>query len=352
MSYLPESGWARIAVITMYAVIGYAAVRLLLPLILPFLIAWVIALVMQIPVRMLSKAAKIKKAPAAFITLIAVMGIAGFGIYLAAGRVAREIVGVGSSITGWTESAASRLGELADRLGEKLPLPGLTDSDSPINTELVSGIVERVTGELAAGLSSKLPGAVSAIPGGFFTVIITIIAAFYITADFDNINRRIMSILPRSAAIWLDNCRSRMKSAWLNWLRACIMLMAVTFAELFCGFLILDIDYAFTIALLCAIADLLPVIGVGTILIPWSAILLLGGSYYKGIGLLIIWGVSALIRQILEPRIVGGSIGLDPLITLAAMYAGWKLAGIWGMICAPVLAMAVSGGTQRATDTK
>ncbi|MBR5012195.1 MAG: AI-2E family transporter, partial [Clostridia bacterium] len=188
------------------------------------------------------------------------------------------------------------------------------------------------------------------LPDGIFFVIITGIASFYINADFENINRRITSKLPRPIAVWLENTRARIKDAWKSWLKACIWLMAVTFAELFCGFLILGIDYSFTIALLCAAADLLPIIGTGTILIPWSAVLLIEGSYYKGIGLLIIWGVTALVRQILEPRIVGTSIGLDPLITLAAIYAGWKLAGIWGSICAPLLAVLLFGGHTAAAQ--
>jgi len=347
MSYLPENGYKRVAVLFMYAVIGYFLLRYLLPLVLPFLVAWVIALVLQPLVGVVAKAAKIPTKGAAVAVLVLVLGGVGFVIYLGAGRVASEVDGVMGYIGGWVDTASSRLGDIAGAVAGKLDLPESIMSAYDGQAEFVGGIVRKLTGDIAAGLSAKLPEAVSVLPGGVFFVVITVVAAFYITSDFDAINSRLLKLLPVSAAAWLCGCGERLRCAGISWIRAYLWLMAVTFAQLFCGFLILGVDYAFTIALLCAFADLLPVIGVGTILIPWAVVLLIGGSYYQGVGLLIIWGVTALVRQIIEPRIVGGSLGLDPLVTLIAMYAGFKLAGIWGIVAAPVLALLVCGVRRR-----
>jgi len=362
MSYLPSEGYKRVAVLFMYAVIAFLAFRYLLPLILPFVIAWFIALALRPLAGLFSRAAKIPYKPAAVILLTAVLCVVGFGIYMAAGRVAGELEGLGSYVSGWIEAASNGITGAVERISHIIPIPELfngsenpanitsgadTDTTSGTDTNMAAGmaagmatdLIMRVTGELAAGLSSKLPNALSALPGGLFFTVITVVSAFYITADFDNINRRLTDILPAPASLWLKRRAVKLKGAGLSYLRACLYLMCITFVELFCGFLILKIDYAFTIALLCAAADLLPVIGVGTILAPWALVLIIGGSYYQGVGLLIVWGVTAIVRQVLEPKIVGQSIGLNPLATLIAMYAGYKCAGILGMVCAPIAAI-------------
>ena len=113
----------------------------------------------------------------------------------------------------------------------------------------------------------------------------------------------------------------------------------MTFALLFPGFCILRVRYAFLLAVVIAFVDMLPVLGVGTVLIPWSTVVLLQKNYYLGFGLLILYAAVLILRQILEPRLVGHSLGISPILTLFSTYAGWKLLGFWGMILGPVLAM-------------
>ena len=108
---------------------------------------------------------------------------------------------------------------------------------------------------------------------------------------------------------------------------------------LFIGLLILGVEYAFLLALLVAIADLLPVIGVGTVMVPWSVILLLGRNFYLGFGILILYLAIELMRQITEPKLVGKSLGLHPLLMLFSTYAGFYLFGLLGMILAPILTL-------------
>jgi len=348
MSYLPKEGYKRVAVLFMYAVIAFLALKYLLPLVLPFVTAWLAAALLSPIAGAISRTLKIPYKIAAVILLVGVIGLAVFGIYAAADKVAGELEGLGGYVSGFIEAASKGLDGAAERLSEFIPIGSIAGSiagegeySASMAAELAENLVTRVTGEVAAGLSSKLPNALSALPGGMFFAFITAVAAFYTTCGYESVNERITALLPTPAAVWLSGCAKRLKGACLKYLRACLYLMAITFAELFCGFLILKIDYAFTIALLCALADLLPVIGVGTILIPWALVLILGGSYFRGVGLLIVWGVTAVVRQVLEPRIVGQSIGLDPLTTLAAMYAGYKVVGVVGMVLAPILALVV-----------
>ena len=116
------------------------------------------------------------------------------------------------------------------------------------------------------------------------------------------------------------------------------------------------IPYAFIIALLLAVVDLLPLLGTGVILIPWALICLLLGQVKLGIGLLALYGVTTLVRQVLEPKLIGDGLGLHPLLSLFSMYAGLRLFGVWGMITAPLVTAGVravfgGGGEGETAET-
>lgn len=123
------------------------------------------------------------------------------------------------------------------------------------------------------------------------------------------------------------------------WLRAQGKLMGVTFLILTAGFFFLRVEYALLFALLITIIDALPVFGTGTVLIPWSMAQFLRGDTRCGVGLLLLYAVAALTRQALEPRLLGGSLGLPPVVTLAALYVGYRVMGVAGMIVFPLLAV-------------
>ena len=140
-----------------------------------------------------------------------------------------------------------------------------------------------------------------------------------------------------------------MKHAVWGWLLAQCKLMGVTFVILLLGFVLLRIPYAVFWALGVSLVDAFPVLGTGTVLLPWSLVCLLQGDSPRAIGILGIYVAASLIRSALEPKLVGRHLGLDPLITLMALYAGYKLWGIGGMILAPMLAVTA---TQIVPDRK
>ena len=115
--------------------------------------------------------------------------------------------------------------------------------------------------------------------------------------------------------------------------------MGVTFLILTAGFFFLRVEYALLFALLITIIDALPVFGTGTVLIPWSMAQFLRGDTRCGVGLLLLYAVAALTRQALEPRLVGKQVGLNPVLTLLALYTGYRLLGVGGMIVFPIAAM-------------
>jgi predicted PurR-regulated permease PerM len=115
-----------------------------------------------------------------------------------------------------------------------------------------------------------------------------------------------------------------------------IVISAVCFCELLIGFLIIGINDAVLIALIIAVFDVLPILGSGAILIPWGIISILAGAPMTGVGLIVLWGIILIVKQIIEPKIVGSQIGLHPLVTIASLYIGLQLMGGLGLIVAPL----------------
>ena len=105
------------------------------------------------------------------------------------------------------------------------------------------------------------------------------------------------------------------------------------------GFCVLRVEYAFLLAILIALVDMLPILGVGTVLVPWALIALIQRDFQRGIGLLVLYLLMLILRQVLEPKLLGKSLGLHPLLTLFSTWIGWKLLGFVGMLLAPFAAL-------------
>ncbi len=139
----------------------------------------------------------------------------------------------------------------------------------------------------------------------------------------------------------ISNIKSDLTGALGGYVRAQLILMSITFCELFIGLSVLNVKYSFILAIIIAIVDAIPVFGTGTVLLPWALISLLSGSYKMALGLLIIYAICLTVRQLLEPKIISSQIGLHPLFTLFAMYVGFRLIGLIGMILGPVAAIII-----------
>ena len=137
-----------------------------------------------------------------------------------------------------------------------------------------------------------------------------------------------------------------------GYIRAYLVLMLLTFGELFLGFAILRIKYSFFLAFIVAIIDVLPVFGVGTVLIPWAVILFINGHTGKAVGLLVLFGIMYVVRQFSEPRLIGRFMGLHPLLTLSTAYLGYTFFGITGMIISPIILYVVKLVVAESSEMK
>lgn len=342
VKYLPESGYKRIAVIAFYAVLGVICfillVRCLFDVFLPFVIAWGVSMLIRPVIMRMEKRLPIPKKLLSVLIVTAFFLLVGGILFWICHRLVYEIGNAIQSLTQNYDTIASGITDIAGWISDKLPSrdgSAVVDVDAVIATGL-----DMLKSTLTA-VSAKLPGIaaslVTALPGVILFAVILITSSYYISVDIDGINKRLVARLPETGRRIVHRAAQCVKSAGFSYLRAYAFIMFVTFAELLTGFLIIRVRYAVIAAIIIAIADMLPVIGVGAILTPWAAVLILRGDTYRGIGLLLILAVIQLVRQVIEPRIVGVSIGLSQLGTLVSMYAGFRLAGIIGMLAAPVL---------------
>ena len=187
-----------------------------------------------------------------------------------------------------------------------------------------------------------LTGIVKSIPSVAFFILITVIASVYFALDIDRINQAVRSLLPPRVANFLIGMKNSFFSVGIRCIRSYLLLMVITFAIIFTGFLILRIENALLIALLVSVLDLLPLIGIGVILIPWGIFQILFGSVGTGIGLLVLLGVSAVIRQFAEPKILGKNLGMHPIISLLLLYLGYSVFGIGGLLLVPFASIIIN----------
>jgi len=199
-----------------------------------------------------------------------------------------------------------------------------------------TALVDKVTGYLL-GLAGSL---LTHVPDSALSLGTAVLSAFLISAKLPKCRLWLLRRIPRERLRAVIGAFRRIRTIFWGWLTAQCKLVGIGFVILFLGFVILQIPYALLWALGICLVDILPVLGTGTVLLPWSLVCLLQGDSPRAIGLAAIYVVAALTRSMLEPKFLGRHLGLDPLVTLIALYAGFRLWGVGGMILAPVLTVA------------
>lgn len=341
MSLLPNEKWARILVVAAYTLLAGAAVYLffgkVLSLFLPFGAAFLVGWLLRSPTDKLCQRFKAPKKLIGFILVLVVMFFIGFVAFLLANQLISEAQRLFEKLSENSGNILASVADALDRLGEKFPFIYDHLDRDVVNgtvTEVLKNLLTSLSGYIASGLTAL----VTRLPdiGLFFVVFV--IASFYFTMDFDAVTSAVNKLLPQKMKNTLRSALERIRSTGAGYLKAYSVILLVTFAQLFLGFLILRVNYATTLAMVIALLDMLPVIGTGTVIIPWAIFAFFCGNRSLGIGLAILFGIITVVREVIEPKIIGSSIGMHPLLTLIAMYAGYKLFGLWGILLLPPIA--------------
>lgn len=318
-----------------------AAALLLIRLLFPFVLAWLLALLLQPAIAKLAAFTGLSR-KAAGILLLTLTLLAGGGLLIfLCTRLVTELPELAESLAKATKGLSQQMGALTDRLREKLPFLGTLSEET--RDRLFGNLLNEGVSTLSAKVTAWAGQMLMSLPGGLFVTVIFLMASYYLITDFERVSRYLSRLLQRRAVQRLGGLRHRLFSTTVSYLRAYLILFAITFGELLVAFLFLRVRYAITLAFLIALLDALPAIGVGTVLLPWGVLELLTGASSRGIALIVIWLLVTLLRQLLEPRIVGARLGLHPLAALAAVWVGFRLIGVWGLFIAPVAAILLRG---------
>ncbi len=327
----------------------YIAIRYLLKYALPFIIAFLLASLVSAISGKLKRHTRLSRKTLSVSVLVLLLVSFTSIVYFSVRRLISELGRLTDGLSKGEgiiyeaiEKIRSTIESTSSRLSAMLPLIGNGDTES--GAQKFNDIAEEVISSVISSISSALPGIlssiVSALPGLFLGLAVTIISAFYFTLDREKIKSTMAQLVPSSLRTRLPRIKNEAGRGAVKYLRAYSLIMLITFGEIFLGLSLLGVEYSFLIALITAVIDILPILGVGTLLIPWAVVSFLTNNYFLGVGLLILYGVIMVVRQIIEPKILGGSLGVHPLLTLAALYIGYRFAGFAGMLIAPLCLIA------------
>ncbi len=343
---MSEIRWERVAAVLISILSGgalaYLFLRYAMPLLLPFLLAYGISLLIRPAANKFSVRTRLPRGLCSVFLLLLVFGLGGWGLWAGSVRLFSELGNLVERLLseGGIFDAMDSLMLWVEQMGARF---GLFSAAEEGGAQAFYDGVMQMIGNMLSSLASRLPEVAaslfSALPSVLFFLIVSVVACFYFCTDGISVTRGLGSFLPREWQQKLPRVKENLRDVFRKYVRAYGLLLVLTFALLLIGFWILRVEYAFLLAFLIALADLLPVIGVGTILIPWGIVMLLQKKFYLGFGLLILYLAISLIRQVAEPKVLGKSLGLHPLLTLFATYVGFSLFGLLGMILAPVIAL-------------
>ena len=312
--------------------------KYLVPAFLPFIIAWSVAFIMRKPSDFIAEKTKIKKKIVrpclSVLIIVALLGGAVFAVI----RLATEAwyLFSGFSENGALSDFIAYVTSPVERLFEKFG----------VNPELKSRITDAILGA-ATGIISSAAGiitsVISAVPGIMLFIFVTVISVVYFSIELENVNNRVHNLIPKRIDKVILSFKDRFFKILVKYVRSYLLIMLITFLLMLLGLSVLGVRYAVLMAFIIAVLDLLPIIGIGIVLIPWGIFALTVGSSLKlGIGLLVLWIVGSIVRQSIEPKIVGKELGMHPLLTLVLMYAGYSLFGFFGLILLPFLSVFIS----------
>lgn len=340
MSHLQDKSQKQITTVIFYIILAVIAiwlfVKYLLSPLLPFILAWLLAMLLQPVIDRACKRSRLKRKVISFILVFMIITMIIAGIYFISAKIISEMREIFIDLSADINEILSDIFGFFESLSSKLSI----NEESMQNADRIKSAIREFANSSISEMSSRIPSKimtfVSSLPSMLFFVLAFIIASFYMSIDIRKVNAFFCGMLPCGIKTKLKAAKDKMLKDGLSYIRAYFIIMAITFLQLFVGFLLLKIPYALTLAIVIAFVDILPILGVGTVLIPWACILFIRHNNYLGIGLIIVFAIIYISRQIIEPKIISVSIGTSPLVMLVSMYVGIKLIGAGGIFVFPI----------------
>ncbi|KEO80964.1 sporulation integral membrane protein YtvI [Tumebacillus flagellatus] len=304
-----------------------------LPFISPLLFGILIAILIEPVVKLLVRL-KLPRTVATLTTLIVFFGGSFTLVTLLIAKLVVELVSFTKRVPDLSAGLVDRAQNLVHTA---VDFYGTLSPEMSANVQSNLSKISAAITNFGQGMLKSMLNTVQNVPSTVTVFVLSLLIAFFISKDFRLWQVRFLRLLHPEIRKRGDVVLDDLGKATFGYLRAQLILIFITYVQALAGLLILRVEYAFTLSLLAAFLDILPLLGTGSLFVPWALYLLATGNTRLGIGLLIVYGLIVAVRQVLEPKVLAESIGLDPLVTLVVMYASYQAIGFVGVILAPFL---------------
>lgn len=300
---------------------------------MPFVIGWIIAMIANPIVKVLEKKVKILRKYSSAIIIIVTIALIITIIYYGTIILVREGIGFVQDLPVIYDELNKQIQTAYDSLDG---IYGMLPHDFQGMVDFVGTEISEYVSDSLSSIKMPTISAAGSIAKNvaeiFFMTIITILSAYFFIAERDNLIDYIKKYTPGTIQDRYNMVVNSFVKAVVGYLKAQLKITFIMVAIIFIGLEILGVDYSFFLALAIAFIDLLPIFGTGAVFWPWALINALTGNYFRAIGIMVIYLLCQIIRQVLQPKLVGDSIGISPLMTLFFMFIGYRFMGILGMI--------------------
>ncbi|KOS02804.1 sporulation integral membrane protein YtvI [Paenibacillus polymyxa] len=328
--------WVAIVIVALLL-----GIYVLFPLVYPFLFAWLVAYAMNPLVGFLRNKARMPRWTAVTVSLFVYLG--GIAIILSAAitRMVREVIKLAMTFDGHIERFKSLFIDWtqSDLIQNVIIEINHFIRDNPDYQHTINSNIQTVSSAVTTLVAQFFNGVLNlltSLPNMGAVLMVIVLAAFFISKDWDRHSRMLSNTIPDTIREPLSDIWHDLRKALYGYLRAQFIIISITALTVIVGLFILRVESAFTIGLMIGLVDLLPYLGVGIVMIPWILYAYMSGNLALGVGLSILYIILLIGRQIVEPKVLASSVGLNPLPTLIGMFIGLKLFGVLGLIIGPV----------------
>ena len=344
----PQRGklWLRLGIRLVLAALAVGLVcsmgRFLFALTAPFVFALLFAAALNPAIRWLQRRLGWSRPLLTLLVLLLLLGSVGGALWLVGYAAAGELISLSQN---W-DQILQRMTELAEelklfaaRLWDMLPV-SLAGTGEDLVGELVVWLQSTI-GPLLQGFAQMITNKAVALPSFLLALVIFLMALYFLTADYPYLRTWAVQHTSASVTRFFSQVKQTALAAFGGYLKAELMLSVGVFFILLIGFVLTRQSYGLLLALGLAVLDFIPIVGAGTVMVPWAVIALFTQDYVTAVNLMLIWGVIALFRRVMEPKFVGNQTGLSPILSLFSIYVGMKIAGVLGMILGPICTLVI-----------
>ena len=320
-------------ILTIFAIV-FVLFKFLILYLFPFIIGFIIAYLVQKPAKYFARKTPLKKqACAAVLSVLSYIFVAMvlFAVIWGLLTNTNRFIGYITTLSNSFEDFLVKTNQYITKQSSKFGGNFQAAFEQAIN-DYINGFTAKIIEFLSTGVTNIIKN----LPAIFLTTIITIVSSCYFAKDFDKFIKFFKGIISEKIYRNILMIKDIFSNSVIKLLIGYSKIMFITFIELLIGFLIIGVEHFFILAVMISLIDLLPIIGTGTILLPWAVISFLQDDFKFGIGVTVLYIVVCTARNFLEPKIIGQQIGINPLLTLITMFLGLKTVGVFGVIAFPV----------------